>query len=1361
MATQYNISNDSISGSSDRPTLAGFCPDREGWGPWSPDRLVDLTPCFQWGVIDLGLQLTLLVFASFRIRSLKKIDPLPAELTRSVMYSLKRYLIAGALALSLWRLAYEVYYVHQYPTVFSLNLLVRIVALSVTLHLQHLEQHHNRFSSSILLLYWLVSLIVGLSILYTSTVTGARHAQPVEWHLQVALLILQVLVFGLELAPRRMPNYYLLTNSNNASVDLDILDVAPEDKANIFSKLTFSWMSPLLHLGYQRPLAASDLWSLPRMYQPYRVADDFNSDWHRRLQQAAESSPPKSPSLFWSLSKTFGPQFMFAGLLKVCQDVLQFIQPVLLSRLIEFASSQSTDSPQPITNGYFYAITMFVTAVVQTLFLHQYFQLAIGTGLRLRSGLVAAIYSKALVMSSSARQEYSVGDIVNRISVDTSRISEMTNYGHISWSGPLQIVIALTLLYQTLGWSIFAGVFMMVASIPLNSWMTRKMSQLHRAQMSNKDARMKLIDESLAGMKVIKLYAWTKAFLDRIRQVRNERELATLRRFGVLSAGQNVIMNIMPTMVSIVTFAIYALLDGKSRGPLNAQLIFVSVSLFNLLRFPLAMFPMVITALVEANVALGRIHKFLICEELDSSAVVRQDYVRRSKRPDQSEDNGEKGRGSNILVQIKDGAFSWTSNPSHIYQPAIEHVNLECRSDELMAVVGRVGSGKSSLISALLGEMNRLEGEVTVRGRVAYVSQQPWIMNSSLRENILFGHHYDPVFYEQTIKACALTQDIDMLPGGDMTEIGEKGINLSGGQRARVALARAVYARADVYLLDDPLSAVDAHVGRHIFNNVLGSNGLLKSRARILVTHAIHFLDQCDTVVMMRDGHIVESGAFTDIMTNRSDSDLVALFREFGESSSQTPTPVQGTTTTCTPVRGSPRSSTPIGAALTPSGFLNSEAVDPETVEEDELPDASEEGPKLDKVRRPSMASSITSAKAAPYYRSLAEAERRDTRDPNKPAVAANEALMTEETVRTGSIGWPVYKAYFKSCGFSGMIIFMLTIIGAQAFTVGGNIWLKVWASDNEKYARSNEPNPNGPTFYLGVYLLLGVLSAMFTWWRSIVLWAKCAIHSAEKTHEQMLVSVFRAPMWFFDTTPLGRILNRFGKDQDTIDEILPRSFATWVQTLLQVVFSIGVIIGAMPAYILVVIPLSIVYMMLQRYYLCSSRELKRLDSVSRSPIYAHFQETLGGLSTIRAYGQASRFLAENERRLEYNQRAYYPYLSLNRWLAVRLEFIGALLIFSAALLSVIVLDKFGYIDASIVGLAVSYSLNITQSLNWCIRMYCEIETNIVSMERIMEYANLPSEAPEVIPDSRPPPAWPTRGQIAFDHYSTRYRTGL
>ncbi|CAJ0826330.1 1757_t:CDS:10, partial [Entrophospora sp. SA101] len=362
------------------------------------------------------------------------------------------------------------------------------------------------------------------------------------------------------------------------------------------------------------------------------------------------------------------------------------------------------------------------------------------------------------------------------------------------------------------------------------------------------------------------------------------------------------------------------------------------------------------------------------------------------------------------------------------------------------------------------------------------------------------------------------------------------------------------------------------------------------------------------------------------------------------------------------------------------------------------------------------------------------------------------DAIIVKEEAAKGSVQWSVYKAYAESCSTPAVVFYLTMLIIAQGAQIGTNVFLKYWSSQNDN---------DNVLIYLGLYGMIGLLYSVLTIIQTIILLVFCTIRAARKLHEDMLNSVVRSPTSFFDTTPLGRILNRFSKDQYTIDEVLPRTFAGYFRTIFYVLATILVIAFSTPLFIIVIVPMIFVYRYIQVYYLSTSRELKRLDSVTRSPIYAHFQETLGGVTTIRAYQQTDRFIEENENRLDENQKAYFPSISCNRWLAVRLEFLGSLIIFSASILAVVTLLTTGNIDAGLVGLSVTYALSVTQALNWAVRQFCEIETNIVSVERVKEYIELPSEAPLVIHDNRPAPTWPHSGLIEYNDYSTRYREGL
>ncbi|CAJ0630180.1 12028_t:CDS:10, partial [Entrophospora sp. SA101] len=679
-------------------------------------------------------------------------------------------------------------------------------------------------------------------------------------------------------------------------------------------------------------------------------------------------------------------------------------------------------------------------------------------------------------------------------------------------------------------------------------------------------------------------------------------------------------------------------------------------------------------------------------------------------------------------------------------------------------------------------------------------------------------------------------------------------INLSGGQKARVALARAVYSRADIYLLDDTLSAVDAHVGKHIFEKVIGSNGLLRKKTRIFVTHGIHYLSQTDFIVMLREGKITEQGNFESLMKQKLELyNLISEFEthEIGkqshvqklEETSQSPNERRVSVASIhrrpslitvrnkkqdletnkdaiivkeEAAKGSVQwsvykayaesCSTPAvvfyltmliiaqGAQIaarklhedmlnsvvrsptsffdtTPLGrILNRFSKDQYTIDEvlprtfagyfrtifyvlatilviafstplfiivivpmnrlvlntiyellDFYPisggceiksfDITESGVddeveellsnfQTHEIGKQSHVQKLEETSQSPNERrvSVASIHRRPSlitvRNKKQDLETNKDAIIVKEEAAKGSVQWSVYKAYAESCSTPAVVFYLTMLIIAQGAQI-----------------------------------------------------------AARKLHEDMLNSVVRSPTSFFDTTPLGRILNRFSKDQYTIDEVLPRTFAGYFRTIFYVLATILVIAFSTPLFIIVIVPMI--------YYLSTSRELKRLDSVTRSPIYAHFQETLGGVTTIRAYQQTDRFIEENENRLDENQKAYFPSISCNRWLAVRLEFLGSLIIFSASILAVVTLLTTGNIDAGLVGLSVTYALSVTQALNWAVRQFCEIETNIVSVERVKEYIELPSEAPLVIHDNRPAPTWPHSGLIEYNDYSTRYREGL
>ena len=528
--------------------------------------------------------------------------------------------------------------------------------------------------------------------------------------------------------------------------------------------------TPMMKYGYRTFLMQEDLWSLRKRDTTKATGAVFAEVWADELEK-------KRPSLWIALFRGFGGPYFRGAVIKTISDALQFVQPQLLRLLISFVDShrKGDPEPQPVIRGAAIALAMFAVSVSQTVCLHQYFQRAFETGMRVKSSLTAMIYSKSMRLSNEGKAAKSTGDIVNYMAVDTQRLQDLTQYGQMLWSAPFQIVLCMLSLYQLLGISMLAGIGAMGLMIPINGIIARIMKNLQKKQMKNKDARTRLVTEILNNMKSIKLYAWSQAFMTKLNFVRNEQELKTLRKIGASQALANFTWSTTPFLVSCSTFAVFVLITDE---PLSTEIVFPALTLFNLLGFPLAMLPMVITSIIEASVAVSRLTSFFAAEELQADAVLRRDAT-----PNIGDDT----------VRLRDATFTWDRNEG---VNCLENIDFVACKGELSCVVGRVGSGKTSFLEAVLGDIWKIHGEVTVYGKTAYVPQQPWVMNASVRENIVFGHRWDPTFYEKTINACALIEDMKTLPDGDQTEVGERGISLSGGQKARLTLARAVYARA-------------------------------------------------------------------------------------------------------------------------------------------------------------------------------------------------------------------------------------------------------------------------------------------------------------------------------------------------------------------------------------------------------------------------------------------------------------------------------------------------------------------------------------------------------------------------------------
>ncbi len=1232
---------------------------------------------------------------------------------------------------------------------------------------------------------------------------------------------------------------------------------SPEEAASCCSRATFWWMNPLMILGWQRPLEAEDVPPLAQSDLSHVLARNFMKAWRAQMdkgyaangrrwltemdqseggyigwskgdENGKDDDFPKllpetgkgNPSLGWSFVSAFGRPGYFAAMLKALYDIINIsVGPNVLHALITYLQDYADGTETRAWVGYAYVGVLAGFSLLGTLILHQYFLRMFRLGQHLRSATILAAYRKALKLSTRARQAKSVGQIVNVMSTDATRMQNTTSYLMMLWSAPLQITLTLYYLWQQIGPALFAGLGVMVFSIPLNALVARTIKRYQTELMKKRDQRVNATSEAVNGMKIIKLSAWESHFLSKIVGVRAE-EVTALTRWALVQQATTVLWVGMPLLVSVAAFATYV----GTGNQLTAAKAFTAISLFSLLRFPLAMLPMSINNLVEATVSARRIKSFLLAEELDPNACLRlpkdDEQMRRvlaglpaqpaaPRFPPASPVGGmgtppPKGYGAlpptpstaeetpvavhsdtvdvtdvadpadlpqvnapfasavathraqleeyamDAAVGIVDGSFQWRApkakvaeegsskdpnkskdkkaskagdaapllqqynpldlaagdgsvQPSTFKGARLNNVNICVKTGEFVSIVGQVGSGKSSLLAALLAEMPRAMGTVWLRGSVAYVPQTAFVLNDTVRGNILFGLPFDEARYAEVLRVCQLESDIAILPAGDMCEIGDKGINLSGGQRQRVALARAVYANADVYIFDDPLSAVDAHVGRAIFNECMLK--LLNNTTRILVTHGLQYTRRTDRVLVMADGAIAEQGTFAELQSAGG---------RFSELLSQYDADV---TTT--------------GAAA--GGDANSS--DEETAQA--TPDAAAQASEA----------AATAAKGSAGA------------SPAKKPAASDGKLTQSEGRERGKVSVGVYAKYAEAGGGTFVLIGLLSM---YALSSVGNLmanWYVSYWTDHVNSLTTTERNLE----YLYVYIGISVAAlVVMTVLRVFV--AIFGVRAAKTLHDRLLHAVFHAKQSFFDTVPVGRILNRFSNDTYQIDEQLAQTCSSLAMMSFNTLGTFGIIASVTPWFVAIIVPLMVVYYYIQQYYVSTSRELQRLNSVSKSPIYSNFGQTIVGATSIRAYQHEDRFVALNDHLTNVNQASYFAFTSANRWLAVRLETIGTIIVVASALLTVIAA---GSISASAAGLSVSYALSITQGLNWLVRMAGQVETQIVSVERVDEYSDLTLEpsgtsaadgeaAPRGTID--PPSNWPETGAITIKDFKMKYR---
>ncbi|XP_044089017.1 ATP-binding cassette sub-family C member 6 isoform X1 [Neovison vison] len=1200
-------------------------------------------------------------------------------------------LCTSSVSVALWRIQRGT---PQAPE-FLIHPTVWLTTMSFAMFLIHMERKKGVRASGVLFGYWLLCFLLPATSAAQLTLRGGFRSDPfyhLSTYLCLSLVAAQFVLSCLVDQPPFFPE------------DPQQPNPCPEADASFPSRVMFWWVSGLVWRGYRRTLGPEDLWSLSRENSSEELVSQLEREWTRNRSVAQRrtkvraarkkgsrgvETPEMEPLLeqeggqrgpllraIWQMSRS---TFLLATFAIVISDVFRFTVPKLLSLFLEFMGNPTT----PAWKGYLLAVLMFLSASLQSL-LEQYYMYRVKVlQMRIRTAITGLVYRKVLVLSSTSRKASAVGDVVNLVSVDVQRLIDCFIYLNGLWMTIIWMAICFIYLWQLLGLSALTAIAVFMSLLPLNFFITKKRKQHQQEHMTQKDSRARLTSSVMGNMKIVKSHGWEGAFLERILRIRSQ-ELGALRTSNLLFSMSLVSFQVSTFLVALVLFAVHTLVAEENA--MDAEKAFVTLTVLTILNKAQAFLPFSINSVIQARVSLDRLAAFLCLEEVDPGAV------------DSSPSRCTVGE---TCVSVHDGTFAWSREST----PCLRRINLTVPQGCLVAVVGAVGAGKSSLLSALLGELSKVEGSVSIKGSVAYVPQEAWVQHTSVVENVCFRQKLDPLWLERVLEACALWPDVSSFPAGVHTKIGEQGMSLSGGQKQRLSLARAVYRKAAVYLLDDPLAALDAHVGQHVFNQVIGPSGLLRGTTRILVTHVLHVLPQADWIVVLEDGAIAEMGPYQELLHRKG-----ALVRLLDAANHP-------------------------GDSGDGETELLTEAKNPRGSAECEKPTG---GP-----------GSGRSMKLVPGKDgTTSEAQTRAALD--EPEWAGQPTA--EDRMRNGRVKATMYLTYLRAVGAPLCLYVLFLFLCQQVASFCSSYWLSLWADDPTVDGRQTQAALRG-----SIFGLLGCLQAVGLF-ASVAMVLLAGIRASSLLFRRLLWDVVPSPIGFFERTPLGNLLNHFSKETDTVDVDIPdkvRSLLIYGFGLLEAILAITV---ATPLAAVAILPLVALYAGLQSLYAASLCQLRRLESARHSRVCSHVAETFQGSAVVRAFQAQRPFVAQNDAYVDESQRVTFPRLVAERWLVVNLELLGKVLVLVAATCAV--LSKV-HLSAGLVGFSVSAALQMTQTLQWAVRSWTDLESSIVSVERMKDYDRTPKEAPWRLPTCAARSSWPHSGEIEFRNFGLRYHPEL
>uniref|UniRef100_A0A3B4ECM0 ATP-binding cassette, sub-family C (CFTR/MRP), member 9 n=1 Tax=Pygocentrus nattereri TaxID=42514 RepID=A0A3B4ECM0_PYGNA len=1131
-----------------------------------------------------------------------------------------------------------------------------------------------------LFIYWVLAFITKIIKLWKFAEVGLG----VE-HLRFCITALLVVLYGLLMAVEVnviiVRKYVFFANPQRVKPPEDLQDLGVrflQPFVNLLSKATYWWMNPLIIGAHKRPIELKKIGKLPiamRSLTNYLRLKD-----HKACENAEDLE--KSPSIWRAMYRAFGRPILLSSTFRYMADLLGFAGPLCISGIVErLENNTEVDLPfgvffmsstQLLQNTYVLAVLLFLALVLQRTFLQASYYVTIETGINLRGALLAMIYNKILRLSTSnmSMGEMTLGQINNLVAIETNQLMWFLFLCPNLWAMPVQIIMGVILLYYLLGFSALIGALVIVLLAPIQYLIATKLADTQKSTLDYSTDRLKKTTEILKGIKLLKLYAWENIFCDSVLETRGK-ELTSLRTFALYTS-MSIFMNAaIPIAAVLATFVTHAYISQSRLSPAEA---FASLALFHILVTPLFLLSTVVRFAVKALVSVQKLGEFLQSEEIGD------DSWRNGDMP-VSLESCKKHPGpftsKGYLIKCPVCAFCHHCALPH----NTENGMLLLSAGQLTMIVGQVGCGKSSLLLAMLGEMQTHSGKVywsnKNRYSVAYAAQKSWLLNATVEDNITFGSPFNKQRYKAVIDACSLQPDIDLLPFGDQTEIGERGINLSGGQRQRICVARALYQNTNIVFLDDPFSALDIHLSDHLMQE-----GILKflqddKRTVVLVTHKLQYLIHADWIIAMKDGSVLREGTLKDIQTHD-----VELYEHW-------------------------------------KTLMNRQ--DQELEKDTEI--ESQTTLERKTLRRA-------------FY------SREEDEDDN----------LSTTTSRRSKIPWKVCWCYLSSGGFLLVFLMVTSKLAKHSVMVAIDYWLAAWTS--------SAPNEQNSSFsldhrsYVPVFVILcgaGIFLCLITSLSVEFL----GLSAATNLHHNLLNKIIHAPLRFFDITPLGQILNRFSADTNIIDQHIPPTLESLTRSTLLCLSAIGIITFVTPVFVTALVPLAVAFYFIQKYFRVASKDLQDLDDSTQLPLLCHFSETAEGLTTIRAFRHEARFKQRMLELTDTNNTAYLFLSAANRWLEVRTDYLGAVIVLTAAVAAIC---SFYGLQSGLVGLGLTYALTVTNYLNWVVRNLADLEVQMAAVKKVNSFLTTESENYEGSIDvSQVPEDWPQHGEIKIQDLCVRY----